>query len=93
MIKKRKPRLNPGGGGGGYSDFVWTGVRGLNTKSLNNKKKLSVDAYIYFSFMWYIQYNGHGPAHNGDNEQDTQNLVYPLGSVLHGENLREFKGF
>ena len=40
-----------------------------------------------------VQYNGHGPAHNRDNEQDTQNLVYPLGSVLHGENSREFKGF
>ena len=40
-----------------------------------------------------IQSKGHGPAHNRDNEQDIQNLVYPLGSVLHGENSREFKGF
>ena len=39
------------------------------------------------------QPNGSGPAHKGDNEYGTQNLVYPLGSILHSENSREIKGF
>ena len=34
---------------------------------------------------------GSGPAHKGDNEYGTQNLVYLLGSVLHSENSREFQ--
>ena len=39
------------------------------------------------------QPNGSGPMHKGDNEYDTQNLMYLLGSILHSENSREFKGF